>query len=92
MPDFTNGAVGSRIPYNKVWQKDLKDDPMANLFLEIVTNPDLGDDQKYIQPLYSVYRQPERQGNFSIKDGILFMKEIFENDVKYVNLLTYHLH
>ena len=60
---------------------------MANLFLEIVTNPDLGDDQKYIQPLYYVYRQPARQGNFSIKDGILFMKEIFENDVKYVNLL-----
>ena len=48
VPYFTNGAVGSRIPYNKVWQKDLKDDPMANLFLEIVTNPDLGDDQKYI--------------------------------------------
>ena len=83
---FTNGAIGLRIPDNKVWQKDLKDYPMTNLLLEIVANPDLGDYQKYIQPLHSVYRQPARQKHFSTKDRILFIKEIFENDVKYVDL------
>ena len=30
---FINGAVGSRIPDNKVWQKALKDDPTTNLLL-----------------------------------------------------------
>ena len=81
MPDLTNVSVGSRIPDNKVWQKALKDYPITNLLLEIVANTDLGDDQKYIQPLHSVYRQPVRQGHLSTKDGIL-MKEMFENDVK----------
>ena len=33
VPDFINGAVRSRIPDNKVWQKALKDDPMTNLLL-----------------------------------------------------------
>ena len=59
---------------------------MTNLILDIVANPNLGYAQKYIQTLHSVYRQPERQGHFSIKYGILFMKEIFENLVKYVDL------
>ena len=72
VPDFTNGAVGLRIHDNKVWQKSLKYDPITNLLLEIVANPALGDDQKYIQPLHSVCRQPPRQGHFSIKDVILF--------------------
>ena len=66
---------------------------MNNLFLEIVANPALGDDQKYIQPLHSIYRQPVRKGHFSTKDGIIFIREIFENDVKYVDLciVTYSL-
>ena len=38
---------------------------MTNLLLEIVANTALGDDQKYIQPLNSVFRQPERQGHFT---------------------------
>ena len=59
---------------------------MTNLHLDIVASPALGDDQKYIQPLHYIYRQPARQGNFSIKDRIIFMEEIFENDVKYVDL------
>ena len=59
---------------------------MTNLLLEIVANPDIGDEQKYIQPLHSTYRQPVRQRHFSIKDEIIFVKEIFENDVKYGDL------
>ena len=58
VPDFTNGAVGSRISENKVWQKSLKDDPITTLLLEIVAKTALGDDQKYIQSLHSIYRQP----------------------------------
>ena len=86
VPDFSNGAVGSRIPDNKVWQKYLKYYPITNFLLEIVANPDLGDDQKYIQPMHSTYIQPVRQGHFSIKDIIICMKEIFEHDVKYADL------
>ena len=59
---------------------------MTNLILEIVANQSLGDEQKYIRPLHSIYRQPAIQGYFSIKDIIIFMKEIFENDVKHVDL------
>ena len=59
---------------------------MNNLFLEIVKNPALDNEQKYIQPLHSIYRQPARQGHFSTKDGIIFIREIFENNVKYVDL------
>ena len=59
---------------------------MTNLLLEIVANPALGDDQNYIQNMHYIYRQPARQVYFSIKDGILFMKEIFENDVNSVDL------
>ena len=59
---------------------------MTNLLLDIVANSDLSDEQNYIQPLHSIYRQPARQGNFYTKDVIIFMKEIFDNDVKYVDL------
>ena len=69
-----------------VRQKAFKNDPITNLLLKIVANPDLGDEKKYIQPLHSVYRQPARQGHFSINDNIIFIREIFDNDVKYINL------
>ena len=59
---------------------------MPNLLLEIVSNPDLGNEQNYIEPLHYIYLQPARQGHLSTKMGIIFMKEIFENDVKYVDL------
>ena len=59
---------------------------MTNLLLDIFANPALGNDQKYIQPLNSIYRQPARKGHLYIKDGIFLMNEIFDNDVKYVDL------
>ena len=86
VPAFTNGAVGSRIPGNSSWRRALSEDPVTQLILEIVANPALGESQKYIQPLDYIYRQPARQGHFTIRDGILYLKEIFQNDVKFVEL------
>ena len=86
VPAFTNRAVGSRIPGDTSWRQALRDDPVTNLLLDIVANPALGQSQKHIQPLNFIYRQPARQGHFSVRDGILYMKEIFQNDVKFEEL------
>ena len=86
VPAFTNGAVGSRIPDNATWRKALKNDPVTALLLDIVNNPALGQLQEHVKPLPHVYRQPARQGHFSTKEGILYMKEIFQNDERYVSL------
>lgn len=86
IPSFVNGAVGSRIPNNSVWKQALEDDPITKLLLEIVANPALSDSQAHTKPLDHVYRQPAKQGYFSVKDGILYMKEIFQNDDKFVDL------
>ena len=43
-------------------------------------------DKKTIDKLYYVHKQPARQGNFTVKDGIVYMKELFKNDVKFVAL------
>ena len=86
IPAFVNGAIGSRIPDNRVWKQALEQDPVTKLLLEIVANPALGESQTHIQPLDHVYRQPARQGHFSLKDGILYMKEIFQNDDRFVDL------
>ena len=59
---------------------------MTKLILEIVANPGLSQDRKKIASLHHVYRQPARQGQFTARDGILYMKEIFNNDVKFVDL------
>ena len=75
---FTNGAVGSRIPDNNIWRRALCDDPVTNLLLDIVTNPVLAESTDHISPLDHIYRQPARQQHFSVKNGILFMKEIFK--------------
>ena len=86
IPAFTNGAIGSRIPDSTVWIKALHDDPMTNLLLQIVANPGLAEDPANIKQLHSVYRHPARQGHFCVKDGLLYMKEIFQHDIKYVHL------
>ena len=83
---YTNGAVGSRIPGNDAWRRALLDDPVTSLLLDIVANPAKGESQSVIQPLDHIYRQPARQGHFSTRDGILYMKEVFQNDTKFVEL------
>ena len=81
-----NGAVGSRIPDNRTWEQALQDDPMTKLLLEIAANPSLGDSQAHVQPLDHIYRQPARQGNFSVRDRVLYTKEIFKDDDRFVDL------
>ena len=59
---------------------------MTNTLLEIVTNPGLSMDKKTIDKLHYVYKQPARQGHVTTKDGILYMKELFKNNVNFVDL------
>ena len=86
VPGFVNGAVGSRIPDSRTRRKSLEGDPVTKLLLEIVTNPALGESQQCIQPLDHAYCQPACLGHFSVKDDILYMKEIFQDDDKFVEL------
>ena len=83
---FLNGAVGTKLPDNRHWSKALQDDPETKLLMRIVSNPGLAEEVKHINSLHSIYRHPARLGNFSTKDGVLFMKEIFKHDSKYSNL------
>ena len=59
---------------------------MTNLLLNIVENPGLSDLWSNLDKLHSVYRQMARQGNFYLAHVVLYIKEIFENYIKYVNL------
>ena len=54
--------------------------------LESVSNPGVAEDVEKLNTLHSIYRQPARLGSFSVKDGTLQMKDIFEHDTKYLNL------
>ena len=42
--------------------------------------------QQVVQKLDYIYRQPARLGQFSVKDKILYMREFFQNDDRYVEL------
>ena len=86
VPTLVNGAVGSTIPDNRIWAKALTEDPMTNLLLEIVSIPAMCQSQAVLQKLDYIYRQPTRQGNFIIRGRILYMKEIFQDDDRYVEL------
>ena len=86
IPAFVNGAIGSRIPDNHIWSQALTEDPMTCLLLEIVSSPSMAQSQAVVQKLDYIYRQPARNGNFSKKDGIAYMKEIFQNDDRFVEL------
>ena len=54
--------------------------------MAIVADPSLSESKKHIDQLHFIYHQPARKGHFSVRDGILYLKEIFENDTKYVDL------
>ena len=86
IPSFVNGAIGSRIPDNHVWSQALAEDPVTSLLLEIVSNPAMAQSQQVVQKLDYIYRQPARLGQFSVKDKILYMREFFQNDDRYVEL------
>ena len=83
---FFNGAVGTRLPYKRHWIKALNTNPQNKLLLEIVANPGVAKDNERISSLHSVYRHSARLGNFSVEHGILYMKDIFENNIKYIKL------
>ena len=72
IPTFVNDAVGSTIPDNRLWAKVLTEGSITNLLLEIVSSPAMGQSQAVLQKLDYIYRQPARQGNFIIRDGILY--------------------
>ena len=76
--------MGSTIPDNRIWAKSPTENPMTNLLLEIVSSPAMGQSQAVLQKLDYIYRQPARQGNFIIRDRILYMKEIFHDDNRHV--------
>ena len=59
---------------------------MTNLLHELAANPGLSEDKSTINKLHHIYRQPARQGHFTTKDDILYMKELFKNNVKFVDL------
>ena len=86
VPVFTFGAVRLRIPDNKAWHKALQLDPETKQLLDIVKNPGLSDNKSILGTVHSIYRQPARNGHLSEKNGILYMKEIFSGDTKFVNL------
>ena len=86
VPAFLNGAIGSRIPDNSIWRKALHNDPMTRTLIELVANPGIAEDRERINSLHYIYRQPARQGSFTVKDGILYMKELFAGEEKFVDL------
>ena len=86
VPVFTNGAVGSQILDCAAWSKALGEDPMTKLLIDMVSNPALAESETNVRLLHHIYRQPARQGQFSLRDGILYMREVFQNDTKYIEL------
>jgi len=78
--------MGSRIPDCAAWSKALGEDPMTELLMDMVSSPALSESEASVRLLHHIYHQPARQGQFSIRDGILYMKEVFQNDTKYVEL------
>ena len=53
-----NGAIGSRIPDNKVWSKALLDYPQTNLLLWIFTDPGLTEDKDTLAKIHHIYQHP----------------------------------
>ena len=86
IPTFVNCAIGSRIPDNRVWATALTEDPVRNMLLDMVASPATAHSQEVVNKLPYIYRQPARQGHFVIRDKILFMREIFQNDDRYIEL------
>ena len=59
---------------------------MTNMLLDMVASPAIAQSQEAVNKLPYIYRQPVRQGHFVIRDKILFMREIFQNDDRYIEL------
>ena len=88
IPAFVNSAIGSRIPDNRVWATALTEDPVTNILLDMVASPAIAQSQEVVNKLPYIYRQPARQGHFVIRDKKIFMREIFQNDDRYIELKT----
>ena len=87
IPAFTSGAVRSRLPDIRRWRSALLADPMTKLLLDLVQDPSGLENADKLHSLHSIYRQPARSGHFTVDlDGILYMKEIFKDDTKFVKL------
>ena len=59
---------------------------MTKLFCDMVAHPHLTEDSSKLNSLHSSYRQLAQLGLFYIKDHILYLKEVFKNDTKFVSL------
>ena len=64
---------------------------MTNPLLKLVANPGLSEDKFKIDKLHHIYRQLARQDHFTVKDDILYTKELFKHDVKFVDFELSHL-
>ena len=64
----------------------LTENLVTNMLLDMVASPDIAQSSEVVNKLPYIYRQPARQGHFTIKDKILFMREIFQNDDRYIEL------
>ena len=59
---------------------------MTNMLLDMVASPAIAQSQEVVNTLPYIYRQLARQGHFTIKDNILFMREIFQDGDRYIEL------
>ena len=83
---FLYGDVGTCLHDRRHWIKALEADPQTKLFLAIVSNPGVDEDNVKLNTLHSLYRQAARHFNFSVGNSILYMKEIFQHDTKHIKL------
>ena len=84
--NFTNDAIGFRVPDRENWHKALREDPVTNLLLDIVENPVLSKSQGHINNRTFMYGLPACMGQFSVTDEILYMKEVVKDNEKFVNI------
>lgn len=85
IPIFLNGAVGTRVPDNAAWQRAYQSDKNCKEILNMLKNPALVKKENLLK-LHYTYRQPMRDSNIVLEDGILYFIERFANDTKFVKL------
>ena len=64
VPEFTSGAIGTRLPNKIVWFESLKCDPTTNILIGINENNGLSNLLSNLDKLHSIYHQPALLGNF----------------------------
>ena len=85
VPAFLNGAISTRLPSHRDWAKAYKLDPDCALLLSLARDPSVLTNALLID-VHFVYRQPARNGQIKVVDGILFLHKLFKDDNKYIKL------